>query len=108
MGDNRLGHETSPYLLQHKDKPVNWRPWGPEALAEAQRVFRVMDGVLDLVPALSETDEQLALWVEERLEARKAARAVRDFAAADVIRAEPVSRGIEIEDSADGTKWRAV
>jgi len=33
---NRLGHETSPYLLQHKDNPVHWRPWGPEALAEAK------------------------------------------------------------------------
>ncbi len=36
MGDNRLGGETSPYLLQHKDNPVDWRPWGPEALAEAR------------------------------------------------------------------------
>jgi uncharacterized protein YyaL (SSP411 family) len=33
---NRLGHETSPYLLQHKDNPVDWWPWGPEALAEAK------------------------------------------------------------------------
>src|SRR5215813_11817394 len=33
---NRLAGETSPYLLQHKDNPVAWRPWGPEALAEAQ------------------------------------------------------------------------
>jgi uncharacterized protein YyaL (SSP411 family) len=33
---NRLAHETSPYLLQHKDNPVDWRPWGPEALAEAR------------------------------------------------------------------------
>jgi uncharacterized protein len=32
---NRLAEETSPYLLQHKDNPVDWRPWGPEALAEA-------------------------------------------------------------------------
>jgi uncharacterized protein len=32
---NRLAKETSPYLLQHKDNPVDWRPWGPEALAEA-------------------------------------------------------------------------
>ncbi len=32
---NRLASETSPYLLQHKDNPVDWRPWGPEALAEA-------------------------------------------------------------------------
>jgi uncharacterized protein YyaL (SSP411 family) len=32
---NRLGAETSPYLLQHADNPVDWRPWGAEALAEA-------------------------------------------------------------------------
>ena len=32
---NRLSQETSPYLLQHKDNPVDWRPWGPEALGEA-------------------------------------------------------------------------
>ncbi len=34
---NRLAHETSPYLLQHKDNPVDWWPWGPPALAEARR-----------------------------------------------------------------------
>ncbi|HMU28022.1 MAG TPA: thioredoxin domain-containing protein [Solirubrobacterales bacterium] len=33
---NRLAEETSPYLLQHKDNPVAWQPWGPGALAEAQ------------------------------------------------------------------------
>ena len=32
---NRLADETSPYLLQHKDNPVDWRPWGPDALREA-------------------------------------------------------------------------
>ena len=34
---NRLANETSPYLLQHKDNPVDWWAWGPEALAEAKR-----------------------------------------------------------------------
>jgi uncharacterized protein len=34
--ENLLRHATSPYLLQHADNPVHWRPWGPEALAEAQ------------------------------------------------------------------------
>ncbi len=34
---NRLARETSPYLLQHQHNPVDWWPWGPEALAEAQR-----------------------------------------------------------------------
>ena len=33
---NRLAHETSPYLLQHKDNPVDWFPWGEEALARAR------------------------------------------------------------------------
>ena len=37
MSENRLVHETSPYLLQHKDNPVHWWAWGPEALAEAER-----------------------------------------------------------------------
>src|SRR5581483_987409 len=34
--ENRLAQETSPYLLQHKDNPVAWWAWGPEALAEAK------------------------------------------------------------------------
>ncbi len=33
---NRLASETSPYLLQHKDNPVEWYPWGPEAFAKAK------------------------------------------------------------------------
>jgi hypothetical protein len=37
VSENRLSRETSPYLLQHKDNPVHWWPWGPEALAEAKR-----------------------------------------------------------------------
>jgi uncharacterized protein len=38
--ENRLARETSPYLLQHKHNPVDWWPWGPDALAEAQRSNR--------------------------------------------------------------------
>jgi len=37
MSENRLACETSPYLLQHRDNPVHWWAWGPEALAEAKR-----------------------------------------------------------------------
>ncbi|MDD5176634.1 MAG: thioredoxin domain-containing protein [Sterolibacterium sp.] len=33
---NRLADETSPYLRQHADNPVDWRPWSPVALAQAQ------------------------------------------------------------------------
>jgi len=34
---NRLIHETSPYLLQHAHNPVDWYPWGPEAIERARR-----------------------------------------------------------------------
>src|SRR5215204_2303651 len=33
---NRLGAETSPYLLQHANNPVDWYPWGEEARARAR------------------------------------------------------------------------
>ncbi len=33
---NRLAQETSPYLLQHAHNPVDWYPWGPEALARSK------------------------------------------------------------------------
>ncbi|HEX8105509.1 MAG TPA: thioredoxin domain-containing protein [Solirubrobacteraceae bacterium] len=33
---NRLAHETSPYLLQHADNPVDWLPWGDEAFERAR------------------------------------------------------------------------
>jgi uncharacterized protein YyaL (SSP411 family) len=40
IAGNRLGKETSPYLLQHADNPVHWWAWGPEALAEAKRTAK--------------------------------------------------------------------
>ena len=35
---NRLGKESSPYLRQHQHNPVDWYPWGPEALALAKKL----------------------------------------------------------------------
>ena len=37
---NRLANEKSPYLLQHKDNPVDWYPWGEEAFEAAKRLDR--------------------------------------------------------------------
>jgi uncharacterized protein YyaL (SSP411 family) len=37
---NRLIDETSPYLLQHAHNPVDWYPWGDEALAAARESNR--------------------------------------------------------------------
>src|SRR5439155_3266306 len=36
IGMNRLSEETSPYLLQHADNPVDWYAWGDDALARAR------------------------------------------------------------------------
>ena len=40
MPTNRLAGETSPYLLQHAHNPVDWYPWGPEALTRARDLDR--------------------------------------------------------------------
>jgi len=74
------------------------------ALGRARAAFRLMDGVLDLVPE-EESDAELEAWVEERLAARRAARERRDFAASDAVRDEMTARGILLEDSAQGTRW---
>ncbi|MFO0994312.1 MAG: thioredoxin domain-containing protein [Hyphomicrobiales bacterium] len=37
---NQLGSETSPYLLQHRDNPVHWMPWGETAFAQAKATDR--------------------------------------------------------------------
>jgi uncharacterized protein YyaL (SSP411 family) len=39
---NRLANENSLYLKQHGSNPVNWYPWGPEALETAQREDKPM------------------------------------------------------------------
>ncbi|HEY2855659.1 MAG TPA: cysteine--tRNA ligase [Gemmatimonadaceae bacterium] len=78
----------------------------PGALAKARDAFARVNGVLDIVPAAEQADAGLASWVEERLAARRAARAQRDFAAADAIRKELADRGVMIEDTSLGTKWR--
>ena len=73
------------------------------ALAEFDRVF----GVLALRATEEKTaDRDVASWVEERLLARTDARNQRDFALADRIRDELLERGVSIEDTPTGPRWR--
>jgi len=37
MSENRLGSESSPYLLQHARNPVHWHAWDEESLARAKK-----------------------------------------------------------------------
>ncbi len=55
MDRNRLGEETSPYLLQHRDNPVHWQAWSEATLAaarEADKPILLIDRLcrLPLVP----------------------------------------------------------
>ena len=81
---------------------------GPDAHAvdRARRAFQVMNGVLDVIPERQGASAELETWVEERLTARRAARARRDFALSDAIRSELLDAGVIIEDTAQGTKWK--
>ena len=76
------------------------------ALRRAREVFALADGVLDIVPEPSTADDQLAAWVERQLADRASARASRDFAAADAIRKALDEKGVVIEDTAAGTRWK--
>src|SRR5690348_6363141 len=76
------------------------------ALDQARAAFEKINSVLDIVPERTVDDPELASWVEERIAARKAARERRDFAEADRIRRELTDKGIAIEDTASGTKWK--
>ena len=53
-----------------------------------------------------EADPELERYVLERIEERKAAKKAKDFATADAIRAELLSKGIVLEDTREGVKWK--
>ncbi len=68
---------------------------------------------LDLIRAADEkdtagTDPELEAYILERIEARKAAKKAKDFAAADAIREELSAKGIAIKDTREGTVWELV
>jgi cysteinyl-tRNA synthetase len=78
------------------------------ALDEARAAFGLINGVLDVVPDDETVDSALAERVETMLGERRAARARRDFAAADAIRKSLEAEGIAVEDFPGGTRWTKV
>ena len=80
----------------------------PAALGEARAAFSLINGVLDVVPDDEAVDAALARRVESMLTERRAARARRDFAAADAIRKSLEADGIAVEDLPSGTRWTKV
>jgi cysteinyl-tRNA synthetase len=86
------------------------REQGSELAAPLGGLLRELGAVLGL---LQQDPEQFFQgetedtgWIDEKLAARQAARARRDFAAADLLRAELEAAGILIEDGPAGSTWR--
>ena len=77
--------------------------------ASKRALIEEFDSVLSLdltkEAEAGEVDAELASYVEDMIEKRKAARKERDFAKADAIRDELLQKGIEIKDTREGTTW---
>ncbi len=75
-----------------------------EALASMDQVL----GILSVAHEGRQVDDDVEAWVESLIEERNAAREGRDFQRADAIRDELADKGIVLEDSAGGTRWKIV
>jgi cysteinyl-tRNA synthetase len=80
-------------------------------LEAARAALASMDEVMGLLSVAREgldVDDDFASEIESLIAERKAARGDKDFARADAIRDELAERGIVLEDSAGGTRWKQV
>lgn len=83
-------------------------PSGVERALDAVAAFERIFGVLGLRDRESaRVGDELAEWVEAKIAERERARAERDFERADAIRDELLERGIVLEDTPGGTRWKA-
>jgi cysteinyl-tRNA synthetase len=80
----------------------------PQSIRRTREAFAAINDVLDVVPDREEEPPETVRWIEERIEARRSARGKRDFAEADRIRQELTDRGIALEDTPAGVKWKRV
>jgi cysteinyl-tRNA synthetase len=78
---------------------------------EVLSALRSMDevlGLLEVAHASRTVDDDMAAYVEQKIQERADARANKDFATSDAIRDELAEKGIVLEDGADGTRWKVV
>ena len=82
---------------------------GRDDVAVVKEAFALFDrvlGVISLRQAEDAQPQENAAEIDDLIEARKEARRNRDFAAADRIRQDLAARGILLEDTAGGTRWK--
>jgi cysteinyl-tRNA synthetase len=99
---NELVHAINVRLDGLGERPIG-RAEQHAALAAVER----MDSVFNFIalPDPAALDPELEAWVEGKIAERQAARAARDFARADAIRAELEARNVRVEDTPQGARW---
>ena len=93
-------------FIRRANAELDRRGGDRESVERAREAFERINGVLDIVPERAAADADLSVWIEERIGARREARARRDFAEADRIRGELTARGVAIEDAGAETRWK--
>jgi cysteinyl-tRNA synthetase len=100
-------------FVREANRELDAAPGGPragevEAALAVLQDFDAVFGVLSLRETeVSPDDPAVRAWVEGRIAARDEARAARDYERADAIRREVEERGFRLEDTPDGTRWKA-
>jgi cysteinyl-tRNA synthetase len=96
-------------LVRDANKAIDDRQFGTADAAPVRRAFETFDKVLGVIALRRAEDAQPPVPVDEierLIQERKAARARRDFKAADDIRSSLAERGILLEDNPAGTRWK--
>jgi cysteinyl-tRNA synthetase len=90
-------------LVRELNRRIDARQLSTEDAGRAMSFIRDLDRVLAIAP---EQDEDLGPELQELLDKRAAARTARDWAGSDQLRAELTERGVLVEDTRDGQRWR--
>jgi cysteinyl-tRNA synthetase len=90
-------------LLRDLNRRIETRSISTDDAARALELMRDLDQVLGVLP---DADDDLSPELRSMLEERVAARSARDWAASDRLRDELLARGIAVEDTRDGQRWR--
>jgi cysteinyl-tRNA synthetase len=90
-------------LLRELNRRIEARSISTADAARALELMRDLDQVLGVLP---DADEDLSAELRAMLDERAAARAARDWDASDRLRDELLARGIAVEDTRDGQRWR--
>ena len=93
-------------LVRDLNRRIESRTLSTDDAARALEALRDLDRVLGVLPdvSVSELDDDLQVLLEERA----AARAARDWAASDRLRDVLADRGVAVEDTRDGQRWRRI